>query len=173
MSSPNETDFVTALAAGQRDLWAFILSVVPSQSDCEDILQEVNLALWGKRDLYNGDKKFLPWALGFTVIEIQRYRTRSAKNRLWFSDEAIASIATEWSEPDPFVEGSRHALDNCVHKLREAERLVIEAKYRKDMSVKEIADNLGLSSSAIYKTLSRALRALKECVKRSQMQADR
>jgi RNA polymerase sigma-70 factor (ECF subfamily) len=171
-ASAGDKAFVAALTASQREMWAFILSVVPTQVDADDVLQEVNLALWGKRHLYDPKKRFMPWALAFAVREIRSFRSRSVKRRLWFSDEAILSIAETWAEPDTFVEDSRRLLSGCLQKLGEAERIAIEDKYGKQLSVQQMASNSGKSLSAVYKTLNRALHSLRECVKRTQLQAE-
>ena len=147
--------------------------MVPSQVDADDVLQEVNLALWGKRHLYDCKKRFMPWAVGFAVREIRCFRSRSVKRRLWFSEAAIVSIAEEWQEPDSFAEGSRRFLSGCLKKLAEPERQAIDDKYAKQLSVQQMASNSGKSSSAIYKTLNRALQSLRDCVRRSQLQAER
>src|SRR5262245_19713053 len=41
--------FMQLLTRHQRELRAFIIGVTPTVADADDILQEVNLALWKKR----------------------------------------------------------------------------------------------------------------------------
>ncbi|MCO6048161.1 sigma-70 family RNA polymerase sigma factor [Aeoliella sp. ICT_H6.2] len=169
----DDTEFVAALSASQRDLWAFIVSVVPTLADADDLLQEVNLALWSKRQEFEKGKRFLPWAIGFTVRQIRHHRTRQAKSRLWFSDEVVDLLADDWSAPDTFVEDGRRYLSHCLKKIREAERKAIEDKYGKQMTVKQMAKASGKSLSGVYKTLNQAIVSLRECVRRSQMKAER
>lgn len=167
----NDEEFVSRLTACQRDLRAFVLGIVPQHVDADDVLQEVNLALWRKKHLFDPDQDFLRWAFGFAALEVRSFRSRLAKSRLWFSEETIQTLANEWPDANSFHEDCQHALASCLQKLADAEHEVIEAKYRKRMTTKEIAADTGKPLSTVYKTLTRAIASLRDCVKRHQSSA--
>ena len=177
MADPNHTpplgddEFVSQMTASQRGLRAFIIGLIPHQVDADDLLQEVNMALWRKRHLYNPDQNFLRWAFGFAALEIRSFRSRSAQGRLWFSESAIESLATEWPRSEPFIDSCRHALRTCLEKLGEAERQVIQSKYRQRLTVKQIAREQERPASTVYKILNRAMDSLRSCVKRVQSES--
>jgi RNA polymerase sigma-70 factor (ECF subfamily) len=160
--------FVSLMTASQSHLRAFIRGLVPHLVDADDLLQEVNLALWRKRRSYDPAQDYLRWAFGFATMEIRSFRSRSAKSRLWFSDSTIELLASEWPRATSFVDDCRRALATCLQKLGHAERQVIEAKYAHQLSVKQIANNSGKPLSTVYWTLHRALESLRMCVERSQ-----
>lgn len=168
--SLGDEEFVNRITACQRDLRAFLTGLAPSQVDADDLLQEVNLALWRKRRLYDPQQEFLRWAFGFAALEARSFRSRSAKGRLWFSDSAIESLADDWQPATSFLEDCQSALAHCLKKLGDAEREVVEAKYRSQLSVKQIAVETGRPLSTVYKILARSLASLRSCVKRSQDQ---
>jgi RNA polymerase sigma-70 factor, ECF subfamily len=172
-ASTRDEDFVRLMTAGQRDLRAFILGLAPQQVDADDILQEVNLALWRKRHLYNHGENYLRWAFGFAALEARSFRSRSAKGRLWFSDAAIESLAEGWPQASSFMDDCRQALAECLKKLGKVEREVIDAKYKKRLSVKDIAANTGHPTSTVYKILNRGRESLRACVKRFQTESHR
>jgi RNA polymerase sigma-70 factor (ECF subfamily) len=172
-TSMRDEDFVRLMTAGQRDLRAFILGLAPQQVDADDILQEVNLALWRKRHLYNHDENYLRWAFGFAALEVRSFRSRSAKGRLWFSDTAIESLAEGWPQASSFRDDCRQALAACLKKLGRVEREVIDAKYNKRLSVKDIAASTGRPESTVYKILNRGRESLRACVKRFQLESNR
>jgi RNA polymerase sigma-70 factor (ECF subfamily) len=172
-ASTRDEDFVRLMTAGQRDLRAFILGLAPQQVDADDILQEVNLALWRKRRLYNHGENYLRWAFGFAALEVRSFRSRSAKGRLWFSDAAIESLAEGWPQASSFMDDCRQALATCLKKLGRVEREVIDAKYKKRQSVKDIAANTGRPASTVYKILNRGRESLRACVKRFQLESNR
>lgn len=159
--------FVTQMTACQRDLRAYILGLVPHQVDADDLLQEVNLALWRKRDLYNPEHDFLRWAFGFASLQIRSFKSRSAKRRLWFSEATIAALSDDWHDAAAFREDCNRALARCLQKLGHAERDVVEARYRDRKSMKQIASDSSRPLSTVYKILNRAVASLRECVKRS------
>lgn len=163
-----DEEFVSRMTACQRDLRTFLLGLTPSRADADDMLQEVNLALWRKRAQYDPSQNFLRWAFGFAALEARSFRSKAAKGKLWFDDDTIESLAGDWQQSNPFRDDLQHALVQCLKKLGEVERAVVEAKYRSQASVKQIAEDSGRPVSTVYKILTRALVSLRSCVKRSQ-----
>lgn len=163
--------FVGQMTASQRDLRTFIVGLVPHQVDADDVLQEVNLALWRKRHLYDPNQDYLRWAFGFAALEVRSFRSRAARGRLWFSESTIQSLADEWPDKISFLEDCRLVLARCLQKLNDTERQVVEAKYGDSQSVKKIANDTNTPLSTVYDTLSRALKSLRICVRRSQLQS--
>lgn len=169
--SGKDDEFVQRITASQRDLRAFIVGMTPSQADADDVLQEVNLALWRKRHLYDHGQEFLRWAIGFAAIEIRSFRSRSARSRCWFSDSVMESLAAEWPQDSSVNEQRRDALATCLQKLGPVERQFITAFYGKQLSAQELANQNGKPLSTVYKILARARESLRECVRRSLLQA--
>ena len=165
--SEGDEGFVTAIAKCQRDLRAFIASLIPHSVDADDVLQEVKLALWRKRHTYDEKQLFLRWAIGFAAMEVRSFRSRDAKNRLWYSEETIKALTSDWTASDAFREETHRMLSGCIEKLGEQQREVIEQRYRNQLSVKQIASQAGKPASTVYKILAKSIRALRECVKRS------
>ena len=162
-----DDEFVRRITAVQRDLQAFIVGMTPNQADVDDLLQEVNLALWRKRHLYDSRQGFLRWAFGFAVVQIRSHRTRTAKSRLWFSDAVFDSLAASWHHDSSYSEQRREALAGCLQKLGGVERRLVSAFYAKQATAQELADEAGRPVSTVYKMLNRARESLRACVKRS------
>ena len=62
-------EFVTQITKVQRQLHAFILSMVWNPAEAEDVLQETNLVLWEKAAEYDPSRPFLPWAMRFAQFQ--------------------------------------------------------------------------------------------------------
>jgi RNA polymerase sigma-70 factor, ECF subfamily len=169
--SAADESFVSLLAASQGRLHAFIRGMVPHLGDADDVLQEVNLALWRKRRLFSSDDDFLRWACGFAAMQVRRYRSQSAKQRVSFSDAAVDSLVREWPQASSFMDDSRQSLSECIKKLGRVERQVIEAKYSNQLSVKDISTMTGRPESTVYKILIRGRESLRACVKRFQVES--
>lgn len=45
----SDDEFIRLFSKSQHSLYAFILGMTHSTADADDVLQEVNLALWRKR----------------------------------------------------------------------------------------------------------------------------
>lgn len=155
------------LTQNQRQLLALIFSATPTMDDAEDVLQEVNMALWKKRGSYDRDQAFLRWALGFAWVEIRRFRDRRPENQAWASDGVLESLAAVYPVDSRASEQRISALTGCVEKLGGVERQLITQFYSRQLSAREIADSTDRTVRNVYKILTKARRLLRECVDRS------
>ena len=82
-------EFVTQITRAQRQLHAFILSMVWNPAEADDVLQETNLVLWEKSGEFDGSRPFLPWAMRFAQLQAMAWlkRRQRQQNRLVFDDE--------------------------------------------------------------------------------------
>lgn len=163
----NDDEFIRLFSKSQCTLYAFVLGMTHSTTDADDVLQEVNLALWKKRRTYDWQFDFLRWAIGFAWIEVKNHRRKCAKSRLLFSDDVLNSLATDWPKDVSFHEQRLAALASCLKKLGKVEHHFLAEFYRKDVTVHELAKLNDTPSSTIYKILSRARNSLRRCVRRT------
>ncbi len=89
MGPDRDEVFISRMNAAQRQLRAFLVGLAPSATDADDVLQEVNLALWRKRDQYDPSQDYLRWAFGFAALELRSHRRKAAQDRHWFSEATI------------------------------------------------------------------------------------
>jgi RNA polymerase sigma-70 factor (ECF subfamily) len=171
--SSSDEDFIRQFTSIQSDLRTFIIGLTPSRADADDVLQEVNLALWRKRQSYDRSRDFRHWAFAFAMTEIRRFRRDSTRSRLWFNDEALQSLADAWPTGLSYSEDHRDALVSCLQKLGARELQYVRQYYGNQQSVQNMADSCGRPLSTVYKVLARARRQLRDCVERSLVQASR
>jgi RNA polymerase sigma-70 factor (ECF subfamily) len=117
--------------------------------------------------LYDPEQEFLRWAFGFAVLEVRSFRSRSAKSRLWFSDEVLGSLAEEWPGDLSASEQRRDALATCLNRLATPQREMITAFYGKRATAQELAARYDKPLSTIYKILTRIRELLRGCVTRT------
>jgi RNA polymerase sigma-70 factor (ECF subfamily) len=158
--------FVRLFVEGQRQILRYILALVPDIDDAHEILQETAVDLWRKFDQYDPAFPFAPWACRFAFRRVLKYREQQARRVKCLSIESLTQIAAERAEKDGILEERRRALETCVQQLCEADRLVVEHRYSRQMSVAEIAEITGRNTAALYKALERIRRRLFECVNR-------
>jgi RNA polymerase sigma-70 factor, ECF subfamily len=158
--------FVRLFVEGEREILRYILRLVPDLDDAREILQETAVDLWRKFDRYDPACAFAPWACGFAFRCVLKHREQQARRAKCLSIESLDLIAAERSEKDGLLEDRRRALERCLQQLRDDDRLVVEHRYARQMSVAEIAGTTGRNTSALYKALERIRRQLLECVNR-------
>ncbi|WP_197528347.1 sigma-70 family RNA polymerase sigma factor [Aeoliella mucimassa] len=171
--SSSDDEFVAILTAKQSALRTFIVSLIPHQVDADDVLQEVNMALWRKREVYDRSQPFMPWAIRFASIHIRSHRSRAANSRLWFSEEAMHQLTEDSIRGDVQLGARGHSsLQGCVDRLVGPQRELIEDRYRNELTVKQIAAKTQRPASTVYKILGKSLQLLRDCIERSQRQLD-
>ena len=158
--------FVRLFVEGQREILRYILSLVPDIDDAHDILQETAVDLWRKFDRYDPAFAFAPWACGFAFRRVLKHREQQSRRVKSLSIESLNLIAAERSEKEGILEDRRRALERCLQQLRDDDRLLVEHRYSRQMSVAKIAEITGRNKSALYKALERIRRQLFECVNR-------
>jgi RNA polymerase sigma-70 factor, ECF subfamily len=158
--------FVRLFVEGQREILRYILALVPNIDDAQEILQETAVDLWRKFDRYDPSFPFAPWACRFAFRRVLKHREQHARPLKYLSIESLTQIAADRSEKEGILEDRRRALETCLQQLRDVDRLMVERRYSRQMSVAQIAGITGRNTSALYKALERIRRGLFECVNR-------
>jgi RNA polymerase sigma-70 factor (ECF subfamily) len=158
--------FVRLFVEGQRQILRYILALVPDIDDAHEILQDTAVDLWRKFDQYDPAFPFAPWACRFAFRRVLKHREQRARRVKCLSIESLTRIAAERTEKEGILEDRRRALETCLQKLGQADRLVVEHRYSHQMPVAQIAELTGRTTSTLYKALERIRRRLFECVNR-------
>lgn len=162
-----DPDFIKEFTKVQRRLYLFVLSQVPSPIDAEEILQEANVILWKKQAAYEVGTNFFAWAAQIARFEILKHRRRHARSKLTFSDEFLEAVADDVEERSDVLEARRHALKQCMEKLKPQDRELIEMRYQSTDEGKEIAKKLGRPANSVYQSIGRIRKVLQDCVERT------
>jgi RNA polymerase sigma-70 factor, ECF subfamily len=168
--------FGNRLVAVQRRLYSYILTLVPSLTDADDILQETNAILLRKRNEFAPDTEFGAWACRVAYFEVLTYRRRKQRERVRMlisseqlldrlADEATQRYAVDESVPIAKLEG-------CMGKLSPLYRQLLGLRYRQNQSSEQIAADMGRSASAIRQLLYRIRTQLLTCLRREQQKEE-
>ena len=160
-------EFVAQITKSQRQLHAFILSMVWNPVEADDVLQETILVLWEKVAEFDAGRPFLPWAMRFAQWQALAWLKRHKRQRLVFDDDLAKLLADEAAADEPVFEARRHALASCFQKLRPEQRELIGRRYEPEASVNAMAEAGGTTPKAISDRLRRIRHALLECIQRT------
>lgn len=168
--SPDEQErhdrFLRLYVAHDEALRGFVRALVFSREQAREVMQEVAAVLWRKFDQLASAEDFRKWAFGIARFEALAAARDQSRDRHVFSDELIAQLALEAEESVDVFEAERVALEQCLQKLREPQRALVEAAYSRGSRIDEVAARMGRSPMAIYKTLHRIRMALMQCTER-------
>lgn len=163
--------FIRLLALHERALTMYVVSLVPSSSDAQDILQETKIALWRSMDSFEMGSNFGAWARKTAFYRILDYRKRKGreKDRLCFTDKCYELLSQDYEARADALEERREKLRDCIVKLSPRHREILTLRYFRDASVEEVATRVSRSVDATYRVLSRIRLALRTCINSKQM----
>lgn len=178
-SEPSRYERFTRLfLANQRRVYGFILSVVPSVPDADDLLQETNLAMWESFDEFHEDADgasggdFAAWGIAIARFRVLRFYRSKSQTAARFSDQTLDLLADQMADASFDPDQMHEALAACLANLDEAERKIIQDRYHEDTPAAEIADRLGQSVFTLYKRLNKIYAKLLGCIQRNLAEED-
>ncbi len=159
--------FLELYAKSQPRVYSFILMLVRSNHDADEIFQETSALLWEKFDQYQEGTNFGAWAVTIAKYQVFDYLRKSKKYQHRLSLEMIQDIS-DIAEPEAeAVDGRLQILRNCLYKLDRLNRSLLSLRYQQNVSVKEIAQRKGVSTGAMYRRLTKVFEVLRRCINRS------
>ena len=165
VAGPSE-EFVRLFTQSQRAIYLYIIPLVSSAADAEEVLQETNVVIWSKWSQFEPGTKFVAWGRAIARLEVFRFRRRSNKRCHLLGDEVIELIASETEQQPNDFDLRRDALAECVGKLRDKDRKLIQMRYAVGSTGDDVANELGRPANSVYQSIGRIRRTLMECVKR-------
>lgn len=135
-----------------------------SDSEAEDVVQEVLIAIHTKRRSWDPDRAFLPWLNAIArhkLIDAVRRLSRDARRRVVLADgEWDDLFEAPQSAPDAgAIDVKRH-----VHALSGRQREIVGALVFEGVSVREIAARLRTTEGVVRMTFHRALASLRNAL---------
>lgn len=167
---PRIGEVIEALTGYQSALLRYIFLLLGDEEDAKDVLQETNLYIWQNIGHLDCPEHFKPWAKTLATFQIKRViKDRAIENTHIIFDSGTAdkiadTIAEETADGD-FDQVPFDALKKCLDRLPAAKRHLIDRRYWKRESVKEIAASRRAAPSAIAMTLLRVRKELGDCVR--------
>lgn len=159
--------FRKQVADTQADLFSFVSLLLGNTSDAREVMQETNLALLRKAAQYEVDRPFRAWARSIAYYEVLTFRQKQRRERLVFDEEMLdqvsAKVMSDEEDEDRFARRSA-ALAACMAKLTRFQRVLIERRYYKRMSVVRLAHCQHCTETAVSTLLYRIRKTLAACI---------
>lgn len=147
-------EFLNAVARHQNMVYRIALHQTGSPADGEDAMQEVFLRLFTAKAPPTGEDHLRRWLIRVTVNYCRDLLKSPWRKRR-------VSLETLPEEP-VFQEPQEEELYREVMALPEKYRTVLDLFYYEELSVREIAETLGIKESLVTTRLSRARARLRE-----------
>lgn len=164
-------DFVQLLTNSQLMLHRYIASMLGGLDDARQILQDVNLTLWRKRDEFALGTNFAVWSRKVAYWQVRAFLRDRRRDRHVFNDELLELIADRSAigeeEADSDGDTTQEALRTCLEHLTLANRALIRERYSNGLSVQALALRHNKSDNAMRVALLRIRRVLLRCIRKA------
>ncbi|HZW81704.1 MAG TPA: sigma-70 family RNA polymerase sigma factor [Candidatus Deferrimicrobiaceae bacterium] len=174
-----EADLIARIIAGERELFYDLIkpceravfltaySVLKSEADAEEVVQEAALKAYKALGSFRGESKFSTWLVKITLNEarmrLRRSRSESEVSLHDFMDDAdgdfTPAVLTDWREiPSEALDRKelREILQRALDELPEKYREVLISRDVREMNIAETAQLLGISEGMVKTRLFRA-----------------
>ena len=139
----------------ERQLYSTAKTILFSDQDCADAIQETIVKAFSKIDTLKNDKYARTWLIRILINECYNLVRKSSK---FISVEDLEDrLEMESEKSKDYSE-----LYAAVNSLKEELRLPVILYYIEDFSVREIAQILEISEGAVQKRLARARGKLRQ-----------
>ena len=167
LNDQHHDQFLRLFAESEPALRTFVRSLVPSLADASEVMQEVAVVLWQKFGEFDATRDFRKWAFGVARYEALAFLRDRMRDRHIFNEALVHKLADATEAAGPRHEAQREALEGCLQKLPETQRVLVLAAYTKGTRMDELAAERGQTAMSLYKILHRIRQALLECVRRT------
>ena len=161
-SAASRIDWQAALVEHGRWLRTVALARLGERQAVEEVLQDVAVATVEHGHRLRDAAKVGPWLYRVTVIAALQYRRRTGR-RCKLVDrfaERVPPTDTDTREPDPLdwllAEEQRMLVRQALGCLPRRDAEILLLKYTENWSYRQLAEHLGLSTSAVEARLHRA-----------------
>jgi len=160
--------FLNEFTQHRNQIYSYIYSLLPNRDDAEDVFQRTSLILWRKFSEFDDTRSFFSWACGVAFYEVKNFIRVAQRKRLQFRDDIIQQLADERvGVPQKKLNQRATALQDCIQKLREKDRELVDQVYRNQTAVKDVAEVAGSAIQTLYNRLNQIRRQLTHCIERT------
>lgn len=149
-------------------LYSFVLRMLRSVEETEDIVQDVFLQVWNKANSYSESKGTVyTWLVTLARNRaIDRLRSKGYKNQSHHIDIANLLIVADGASSNPqaktIMNEHQHLVVNALKKLSLDQHQVLGLAYYEGYSQSEIAEKLNIPIGTVKSRMRKALMTMRE-----------
>lgn len=152
--------FLRLLSEHERALTIYVHMLVPQAADAQDVLQEMRLAMWRDFERFELGSNFLAWGRKVAYHRVLAHRKKKAvEGRRYVVSEALLEMVAAAEAP-----ASDDRLVGCMARLSEEHRRLLRLRYWRELSIEQVAAEVGGTIDGAYRALSRVRVQLRRCM---------
>lgn len=161
-----EETFMQLVVSHQAALHAFVLSLLPGHPEVDDVVQEVNAAVWKKRGDFQIGTNFKAWLFSVAKFKVLALWRDQKRRKVWAVPEATLTKLIEDATEALAASGEprQQALRECIQQLRPEDRGLVLRRYFEGLSLRELGAEVGRKAENLKGTFHRIRMSLRSCV---------
>ena len=166
--------FIKVFVAAQPKIFGYIVSLMATLIDADEVMQETSIVMWTKFDDFALPTKFnektvdefIAWGNQIAFYKVLNLRRKKGLSTSFFSENTLQLISDEWvkQEQSRSLESRRLALKQCLELLPVSHKDVLKQYYWHETPVEQIAADSSRTTASIYKILQRVRNGLHQCI---------
>lgn len=141
----------------------FAVKMVPAQVDPEEIVQEVFVKLWLKKEAINPEKEFQSYLFSMAKNLILDHLKSAVNRKLYFVGEHFQQDLLFDEGPENQVrEKMEEKLQQLISEIPERRREIFRLSRFEGLSYKQIAERLNISENTVDSQIRNALAFLRK-----------
>jgi RNA polymerase sigma-70 factor (ECF subfamily) len=146
-------------------VYRFVLRLVRNEATAEDLISEVFLDIWRQAGKFEGRSAVSTW-----MLSIARFKALSALRRRpeqELDDETAQAIEDHADDPEVALakKDKGSVLRQCLTRLSEEHREIVDLVYYHEKSVEEVARIVGIPEATVKTRMFYARKKLSELLK--------
>ena len=163
-----EEQFAELYSGVQQRLFGMLVSIMRNSEDAQDILQQTAVTAWENFSDFKIGTDFYRWIATLAKYESLTFINYKRRSKLYFNQDLMDQLVDDASKlTDDLIEARCTALRECIPKLAEADRKLIDCRYAHGLGSHATAKLLDRSQASICNSLRRIRQTLLHCVKRT------
>ena len=142
----------------------FCNSILKDTEESENIIQEVFIKIWNRRETINPELNFTSYL--FTIIKNRVFDHLKEVKKNEFLKEKFWEKILEYKAVDNEIKEERFSkIKEAVEGLSEKRKVIIKLNYEEGKSYDEIAQQLNISKNTVKNQLVKAKQVIREQLK--------
>lgn len=159
--------FARLFAKHDRWLFAYLVTLLSSPVDAEEVFQEISVVIWRNYEQFELGTDFVKWASVIAHNQVRKFRRQGRRHGFQLSDAALDLVAQETTRRADLLDFRRDALRYCIEQLPANDKQLVQMCYSEESTnFKSVAQQTGRPVNTVYKALNRIRRVLHECIDR-------
>jgi len=147
----------------QSKLYHFVKLTLANDTDCEEIVQEVFLKIWDRREQIDLSKSFKSYLYTITKNEIHDHLRKVLQQKKYL-EQAIHELSIAENDVEKIVNfrETDHVINELINSLPHKRRKVFELSRLQGKTYSQIALEMNISENTVDTQMRKALLFLRE-----------